>query len=256
MSNSARDSISLYIVEEQQVLKEAYLSLLLQQPDIEVLGASEDVTQDGLLEVAKALHPDVMLLGFKTFEQAMVERLAAVREACPGVATVVLSLRYDAGSLRALRELSAPASVGCAYLLKHTLDTVEQLVQVIHSVAEGRIIVDPPIMKGLMATDRQEALLIKRLTPRELEVLRLMAKGCRNNAIAELLCLEPKTVERHINNIYGKMGSLSDSRHPRVHAIMLYLTAVGQLFADEDDQQQDLDHEPPLEQALRRARVA
>ena len=84
-----------------------------------------------------------------------------------------------------------------------------------------------------MAPTDATATLLKDLTSRELEVLSWMAKGYRNPTIAELLFLQPKTVERHVNGIYGKLGAALDSKHPRVHAITLYLRAMGILPAED-----------------------
>jgi len=123
--------------------------------------------------------------------------------------------------------------VGCAYLLKHTIDTVDQLTQVICSVAEGRVILDPAVMEGLIATGDAHGSFLKDLSPRELEVLSWMAKGYRNQTIAEVLFLDPKTVERHINNIYSKLGNCPEAKHPRVYAVTLYLRACGLLPAEQ-----------------------
>ena len=162
-----------------------------------------------------------------------MEELVQFRGQCSNVAIVLLSASYDVKGITALREFSRGGGVGCAFLLKHTIDTVEQLTQVISSVAQGRIIVDPAVMEGLIANDENKTGFLKDLSPRELEVLSWMAKGYRNNTIAGVLCLEPKTVERHINNIYSKLGKLSESRHTRVHAVTLYLRAMGHLPAED-----------------------
>lgn len=232
MPNSSK-KIRLYIAEEQQILREAYRSFFLPQPDVEVAGCSSDTTGDALVGAASALKPDVMLLGFKILQPTTVEKLQMIREKCSAVAVVVLSASYDAKGIRALAEFSRGSSVGCAYLLKHTIDTVEQLTQMIHSVAEGRIILDLAVMEGLISSSDSKSTMLKELTPRELEVLSWMAKGYRNNTIAEVLCLEPKTVERHINSIYSKLGNCPESKHARVHAITLYLKATGMLPMDE-----------------------
>ncbi len=224
----------LYIAEEQQILREAYQSFFLPQANIEVVGSSGDTSGDALVAAALALKPDVMLLGFKLLQPATVEKLELVRESAPNVALVMLSAYYDVKGIKALREFSARASAGCAYLLKHTIDTVEQLTQVIYSVAEGRIILDRAVMEGFITSNESKAAMLKELTPRELEVLSWMAKGYRNNTIAEILCLEPKTVERHINSIYSKLGNnVESSKHARVHAITLYLRATGLLPAED-----------------------
>ncbi len=174
-----------------------------------------------------------MLLGFKILQPVVVEKLEMVREKRPDIAMVVLSANYDAKGIKSLREFSRGSSIGCAYLLKHTIDTVEQLTQMVRSVAEGRIILDPAVMEGFIASADSRANFLKELTPRELEVLSWMAKGYRNNTIAEVLCLESKTVERHINSIYSKLSDLSESKHARVHAVTLYLRATGMLPADD-----------------------
>ncbi len=224
--------MKLYIAEEQQILREAYQSLLHPFPNIEIVGISGNTSGESLIRAASALEPDVMLLGIKVLQPSAVEKLNMVRDGYPGIGIVMLSAYFDMNGIKALRTFSRGATTGCAYLLKHTIDTVEQLIQVVFSVAEGRIIVDPAVMEGLMATADSKATSLKELSPRELEVLSWMAKGYRNTAIAEVLCLEPKTVERHINNIYGKLSDSVAAKHPRVHAITLYFRGTGQLPAE------------------------
>ena len=233
--------IKIYIAEEQQILRQAYQSFFQPNPALEVVGTSGQTDGESLVTATTALDPDVLLLGIKILQPSVVQRLENIRQQCSGVAVVLLSASYDVKGIKALREFSRRATVGCAYLLKHTIDTVDQLTQVIQSVAEGRIILDPAVMEGLISTAESKSTFLKELSPRELEVLSWMAKGYRNNTIAEVLCLEPKTVERHINNIYGKMGKCPDSKHTRVHAVTLYMRATGLLPAEdfgEGDQNQ------------------
>ena len=175
-----------------------------------------------------------MLLGVKMAERATVEKLEKLREACPDLALVLLFAFYDAQGIKALREYSKNASSGSAYLLKHNIDTAEQLTQVILSVSEGRIIMDPMVMEGLIRTGETENSFLRELSPRELEVLSWMAKGYRNNTIADVLSRDVETVERHINNIYSKLHNEKDegghdSPHPRVRAALTYLKATGML---------------------------
>ena len=188
-------------------------------------------------------------MGFKILQPTTVEKLETIREGCPEAALVLLSASYDVKGIKALREFTRGAAVGCAYLLKHTIDTVAQLTHMIHSVAEGRIILDPAVMEGLITSGDSESTFLKDLTPRELEVLNWMAKGYRNSTIAEVLCLEPKTVERHINSIYSKLGNGSESKHARVQATRLYLRATGVLPAEdfaEDQPDRDRSEEKAL----------
>ena len=196
-----------------------------------MIGATGDSTPESLVSAASTLSPDVILLGFKILQAETVNKLEMIRESNANVGIVLLSAYYDMKGIKALREFSRGRAVGCAYLLKHNVDTVDQLTQVVQSVFEGRIIVDPAVMEGLIATSDAKSTLLKDITPREMDVLSWMTKGYRNNTIAEVLCVDPKTVERHINNIYSKLGT-SEHKHGRVHAITLYLRAIGMLPAE------------------------
>ncbi len=148
--------VRLYVAEEQQILREAYQSVFQGHAYIEIVGASGETDGESLVGAASALRPDTILLGIKVLQPVVVERLEMVRERCPDVAIVLLSAYYDVKGLKALREFSRGASVGCAYLLKHTIDTVEQLTQVIYSVAEGRIILDPAVMEARFVSSSVE----------------------------------------------------------------------------------------------------
>ena len=230
-TGDTRSSVTLYVTEEQQILREAYEACFLPYRDLTIVGTSGDTSGEAMVTAALSLTPDVMLLGVKVLQPVVLERLKMVRESCPGIGMVLLSSHYDVQGIKALREFSWGTSAGCAYLLKHTIDTADQLGQVIHSVAEGRIIVDPMVMQSLLAPSESKSTVLKELSPREMEVLGWMARSYRNNAIAEVLFLEPKTVERHINNIYSKLGSTLESKHPRVQAITMFLRETGVLSA-------------------------
>ena len=225
--------MQLYIAEEQQILREAYQAFFLPHPAVSVVGSSGDTSIESLMNAAITLRPTVMLVGFKVLQAATVEQLGRIREADPNIAIALLSASYDVKGIKALREFSRGATTGCAYLLKHTIDTVDQLTQVVQSVSEGRIILDPAVMESLMTSLDPKSTFLKDLSPRELEVLSWMAKGYNNHTIADVLCLEPKTIERHINGIYNKLGTTPDSKHARVHAVTQYLRATGALPAED-----------------------
>ncbi len=156
--------------------------------------------------------------------------MSAVKEACPGgVGLVLLFASYDAKGMRVLREFSKEGSGGRAYLLKHNLDTPEQLAQVVFSVAEGRVIVDPVIMGELIDDTGRAGSLLFDLSRKELEVLSWMARGYGDHAIASVLCRDLKTVERQVADIYGKLGVDSACGDCRVSAALSYLKATGLL---------------------------
>lgn len=269
----ARKTTRLYIAEEQQVLLEAYRSFfanssasqsndlrdanpVMEQayqivapsrsgrkaagpgpsglgPEIEVVGSSNDTSGDSLVAAVLDLKPDVALLGFKILQPETVEKLEMVRESAPDLPMVMLSSYYDLKGIKALRAFFRRVSVGYAYLLKHTVDRSEQLVQVVNSVIAGRVIVDPAVMEGLATVGDAKATLLKELTPKELEVLGWMSKGYKNTAIAEVLGIDPKMVERYVNAIYTKLGTPPESKDLRVRAITLYLKATGQVPAED-----------------------
>ncbi len=124
--------------------------------------------------------------------------------------------------------------MGRAYLLKHTIDTVDQFTHAITSVAEGRMIVDPTVMEELLKNGDSQNSMLRELSPRALEVLHWVSRGYRNETIAGVLSRDVKTVERHINNIYSTLLSSNDeAKHPRVRAALMYLRATGVLSTDQ-----------------------
>ena len=147
---------------------------------------------------------------------------------------VLLFAFYDAQGIKALRGYPQRSSLGRAYLLKHTIDTVDQLIQVVCPVAQWRIIVDPMVMDGLINSADANGSLLSDLSPRELEVLSWMAKGFRNDTIAQVLSRDVRTVERHINSIYGKLEIDDASRDPRVNAALKCLQTTGSLPKEPD----------------------
>ena len=229
-------TIRLLLAEEQQILRNAYQSVFSHESGIEFLGSWADTSAEYLVEMAVGLKPDVIVLGVKAVQSETVEMLELLRKACPQVGLVLLFAYYDIQGIKALRAFSRGSSAGCAYLLKHTIDSVEQLTQVIHSVAEERIIVDPVVMEELIRTGDSQGSFMQELSPKEMEVLSWLAKGYRNDSIAELLSRDVKTIERHINNIYSKLQNDKKegpdlSMHPRVRAALTYLRATGLLSA-------------------------
>ncbi len=221
--------IKLYIVEEQEILRDAYRAVLPAEASIEVVGISGDRNTENILAVLSALRPDAVLLGTKMLQSEIISQLEAIRDRFPEIGIVLLSTLFDIQGIRQLRGFTKGSSKGCAFLLKHSIDRVSQLVQVVHAVTEGQVILDSVVMEGLIGAGESKTAFLKELTHRELEVLSWMAKGYRNATIAEILCVDPKTVERHINSIYSKLNMVTNSKHPRVSSIMLYLRATGQL---------------------------
>ncbi|MCH7714416.1 MAG: response regulator transcription factor [Chloroflexi bacterium] len=231
---SAVKTVRLFVAEEQHILKEAYNSFFTNDPNIDMLGSTLDTSTDSLVAAVEEFQPEVVLLGVKGLRASVVDTLRSIRDACPTTAPVLLFAFYDAQGIKALKEFTRDTAGGRGFLLKHTIDTVEQLIQVVCSVAQGRIIVDPMVMEELVRSGDPGSGYLRELSPKALEVLSWMAKGYRNDTIADVLSRDVKTIERHINNIYSTLlDSDDDSRHPRVRAALMYLKATGLLSTDQ-----------------------
>ena len=227
---AANKTVNRFVAEEQQILKDAYQGFFTTHPSIHLLGCSSDTSAEALVAAATSANPQVMLVGVKSLQSTTVEKLEILREICPQIGVVLLFAIHDTGGIKALREFSRGSLAGRAYLSKHTVDTVDQLTQAVLSVAEGRIIVDPTVMEVLIKSTDAPGSQLRDLTPRALEVLGWVAKGYRNESIADVLSRDVKTIERHINNIYSTLlGPGDESKHPRVRASLMYLRATGLL---------------------------
>ena len=223
----ARQVVRLFVAEEQPLLRQAYASLLAESEGIAVVGTAPFGERAALEEGIAASTPNVVLVGTRFLTPETIDGLLALRRQVPTTGFVLLSFAYDVRAITGLREFSKRSVAGCAYLLKHTIASVDQLAQVVISVAEGRVVIDPKVLDDLVAATEPRKGTLKLLSPREMEVLGWMSRGYRNGPIARMLHLEPKTVERHINNIYAKLGDCPAAKHPRVQAISTFLTAAG-----------------------------
>lgn len=223
--------IKLYVVVDQELLRHAYEAALLLEPAIEIVGVSADSSEGSLVHALEGLQPDAVLLGTKNLQPSTMAQLVTTREHLPCLGIVILASQFEHHVMNHLRKFTSVRSGGCALLFQHSLDKVSKLMQVIRAVTDGQVILDPVIMEKLMTTSEsnETSLLIEQLTDRELEVLSWMAKGYRNVTIAEVLCVEPNTIERHVNSIYNKLQPLISSRNPRVSSTIVYLKATGQL---------------------------
>ena len=233
---SAQNTVSVFLAEEQEIFRASFIAAFKQRDSLTLVGSAHGVFSESLISAALQLRPQVMVVGVKGLQPATVETLERLHEACPDIALVLLFSYYSQRGMKCLREFSREASVGRAYLPKHTIDTMDQLEQTVHLVAEGRVIIDPSVMEGLFRTEGATAGTLKGLSPKALEVLKWVSKGYRNEAIADTLSRDTKTVERHINNIYTTLDTdNSGGLHPRVHAALTYLKAIGVIAAEYRD---------------------
>ncbi len=218
--------VRLLIAEEQQLLRESYQAFLAPYNATEVIGCIPVIERDSVLHAARALHPDVVVFGTRKLAADSVETLAALQQQHPETGVILLCVGLEPQSSEPLREYCRLRTAGFGLVLKPTLETIDQLQQVIHTVAEGRMTVDPTVMGELVALERPADGDLSSLSPREFEVLGLMARGYHNAAIADSLFVERATVERYIHNIYGKLGNRPAAIQRRAHAVGLYHQAL------------------------------
>ncbi|HVH50537.1 MAG TPA: response regulator transcription factor, partial [Gaiellaceae bacterium] len=145
-----------------------------------------------------------------------------LRETNPDTGVVVLSQYAEPGYALALFESGTARR---AYLLKERVEEIDELVGAIRAVAEGGSVVDPKVVDGLVAAKaRAEQSPLHELSPRERDVLREMAEGKNNAAIATSLVLTERAVEKVIHSIFRKLGiAWEPATHKRVRAVILYL---------------------------------
>ena len=215
--------IRVLIAEDQTILRETYGHVLREMPNIEVLEAVAD--GEAAVEAAIRLRPDVVLLDIQMPKLNGIQAAERIRAALPHVGVVLFShyseRQYAETFLRS-------GTAGKAYLLKTTLSEPQELARAIQVVAEGGAILAPEIQDELIrlasaAPNSQ----FSSLTSREMEVLGLMAEGYTNISIARKLTISERTVESHVNNIFGKLGLTSEATHnPRVMAVLLFLQSA------------------------------
>jgi DNA-binding NarL/FixJ family response regulator len=215
--------IRLVLAEDHYLVREGVRRLLDTEDDLEVAAVCDDL--DSLLAAVEAERPDVVVTDIRMPPGGTDEGIQAatrLRETNPEVGVVVLS-QYASPSY--VLALLAAGSEGRAYLLKERVKDLEQLVAAIRAVSEGGSVMDPKVVDALVAENaRGEDSPLSQLTPRERDVLREMAEGKNNAAIADALFLTERSVEKVIHSIFLKLGLRWETAvHKRVKAVILYL---------------------------------
>jgi len=211
------------IVAEDSVLLREGVVRLLEEASIEVVGQAGDAEE--LVRKVRAHKPDVAIVDVRMPPTNTDDGLRAaqqIRAELPEVAVLVLSQYIETEYARELLEGGAE---GVGYLLKDRVAEVERFIDAVHRVAEGGSALDPQIVSELLGR-RESNDPLERLTPREREVLELMAEGRTNRAIAEKLVVSERAVEKHVTSIFGKLDlTTSSDDHRRVLAVLTYLGA-------------------------------
>jgi DNA-binding NarL/FixJ family response regulator len=209
----------IVIVEDSVLLREG-IARLLSESGHEVVGQLVDA--EPLVDAVEQLHPDLIVLDVRlppTFTDEGIRAALAVRAVAPSQPILVLSQYVEE---RYATELLANDSEGIGYLLKERVADVGDFVDACERVAAHGTVLDPEVVAQLLARRRRGP--FDGLTPREREVLGLMAEGRSNVGIARQLVVSDGAVEKHISSIFSKLGlATSDAEHRRVLAVLRYL---------------------------------
>ena len=217
---SAGRQIRVVVGEDQTLVREGIVRIL-ERAGLDVVGVAADA--EDLVRKAGAHHPDVVIADIEMPPEMTDDGLRAatrIRAAQPGVGVIVLS-QYLEG--RYALELVGDRAEGVGYLLKERVGDITLFIDAVRRVAAGGSALDPDVVQRMVGRSREPGPL-DGLTPRERDVLALMAEGRSNQGIADQLFVTVGAVEQHVTAIFGKLGLPPDSGdHRRVLAVLHYL---------------------------------
>jgi len=209
------------VIAEDSVLLRAGLVRLLEEAGFEVVGEASDA--DDLLRKVRAHRPDLAVTDIRMPPTQTDEGLRAaqqIRAEMPEIGVMVLSQHLDEGNALELLQNSAE---GIGYLLKDRVADIDAFVDALRRVGARGSVLDPEVVSQLLGRRRTHDPL-DRLTPRERQVLALMAEGRSNSAVARELVVTERAVEKHVTSIFSKLGlTAAEDGHRRVLAVLQYL---------------------------------
>ena len=213
------------MIADDSVLLREGLARLLEDAGFEVASQARDA--EDLLRKVRAHHPDVAVTDIRMPPSQTDEGLRAaqqIRAEMPDVGVLVLSQHIDEGYAFELLQGSAE---GVGYLLKDRVADIAGFTDALRRVGEGGSVLDPEVVGQLLGRRKADDPL-DLLTPREREVLALMAEGQSNSGIARELVVTERAIEKHVTSIFSKLGlSATEEGHRRVLAVLTYLNKPG-----------------------------
>jgi DNA-binding NarL/FixJ family response regulator len=211
------------VIGEDEALLRQGLTLVLERGGFEVVAAAAD--PDELMRQVKHHEPDLVVTDIRMPPHFTDEGLIAaleIRRTMPSIAVVVLSQHVQR---RYAVELLTERPAGVGYLLKQRIADIPTFCGDLERVCAGGTVLDPEVVALMVRRARREDEAVERLTPRQHEVLTLMAEGRSNSAIARRLTISEKAVVQHASHIYDELGlPPSENEHRRVLAVLRYLS--------------------------------
>jgi DNA-binding NarL/FixJ family response regulator len=218
-ASSDPNTVKIVLVEDEPLYRDLLRIALTQRPGIEVLAAYSD--GDSALAAIPALQPDVAMLDIDLRSSMNGVQLGILlRKQLPDLGVVLLS---NHGDPEFVASLPGEVLAGWSYLLKKSVNDVDVLGRAIAGAASKLTVLDPQLVAGMR---NRHGGLLARLTPRQRDILELIAQGFNNAAIAERLILAEKSVENQINLLYQQLDidrSTVAAIQPRVKAVLIYL---------------------------------
>jgi DNA-binding NarL/FixJ family response regulator len=217
------DRLRIVIAEDNYLVREGMRRLLEDSDKVHVLAAVGSAAE--LLDAVARLHPQAVLTDIRMppgHHMEGIDAAHAIRSNYPETGVVVLSQHADEAYAF---ELFRNGTAGLAYLLKERVGELDEILRALSDVVAGRSVIDSQVVELLVAQRaRLAASPVSQLSRRELEVLREMAQGKTNAAIAAALVLSESAVEKHVNAIFSKLGLSEEPQvHRRVAAVLAYL---------------------------------
>jgi DNA-binding NarL/FixJ family response regulator len=211
------------VVADDSVLLREGVVRILEDSDFEVVAQAGDA--DDLLRKVRAHKPDIAIVDVRMPPTNTDDGLRAaqeIRSELPDTSVLVLSQYVETGYAL---ELLTESAEGVGYLLKDRVSEIDRFLDAVRRVGEGGSALDPEVVSQLLGRRREQDPL-EELTPREREVLGLMAEGRTNAAIASQLVVTERAVEKHVTSIFSKLGLEATAQdHRRVLAVLAYLQA-------------------------------
>ena len=212
--------LRIVVGDDQLIVREGVVRML-EEAGFEVVGVAGDA--EDLVRKARGHKPDVVVTDIQMPPEHSDDGLKAalrIRRELPGTGVLVLSQYLED---RYALELVADDAAGAGYLLKDRVGDVRSFAEAVRRVAAGGSVLDPEVVAKMVGRQRIDSPL-DRLTPRERDVIALMAEGRSNRAIADELVVTTAAVERHVTSIFDKLGlQQSAEDHRRVLAVLRYL---------------------------------
>ena len=231
MARQLTNTIGIYVAEEQELYRSILKSSFESEALFRFLGITPNGDEESLMRVLIAEKPDILVLGTRKFNSNLFEELEHVCTEHPHVGLVILITASGDDEIKMLRRIVQKCRSGVGIYLKQSLDNPRQLHDIIRSVNQGQVVLDP-VIAGTMLVEKTESSFIQQLTDREMEILNLLAQGYTNQGISKALYIDIRTVAHHLNNIYSKLKDDSElnQKHPRVSVARLYLETTGELM--------------------------